>query len=154
MTLKLNVSGGIDNDDIATAAAIAFTKLATNPNGNVPGMTLTSVTRDTSLASGNQAITSIGFTPRLVIFLVSVTATPQVSVGFDNGTSRIAIYNNHAVAANNWEAHSTQSIVLFQGAGIAYSGNILSLDADGFTISWTKTGAKTGVATLQILAIR
>jgi hypothetical protein len=112
-----------------------------------------SFTRDTSLASGTQAITGVGFQPRAVILLASVDGTPEVSIGFTDGVTSGVIYNYHNVTANAWTVY-TSIIALVQSAIINLLGTLSSLDADGFTISWVKTGAKTGTATIKYMAIR
>jgi hypothetical protein len=113
-----------------------------------------SFTRDTSTATGTQAITGVGFVPRLVLFFASDTSNAHsVSIGVDEGTVPQCLTDYNASSANTW-AQITNAIRLIQAAGIDYRGNIQSMDADGFTISWTKVGAKTGAATISYIAIR
>jgi len=88
-----------------------------------------------------------------VIFIAVVPGTSEVSIGFDNGTINDCIYNYYSTAPGDWGGGAL-SIFLSQTDPITYGGMISSLDADGFTISWTKTGAKTGTATIEYIAFR
>jgi len=118
------------------------------------GMKSGATSIDSATASGTQAITGVGFKPSYVIFQLGGGATAEMSLGFDNGTSYYCTYDNHTITADSWERSSTYSIAAVQGSGITYTGLISSLDADGFTITWTKTGAKTGTIYLRYLAFR
>jgi hypothetical protein len=46
------------------------------------------------------------------------------------------------------------SIYQDQGSSNAYGGSVLTFDADGFTISWTKYGTSTGSLTVRALCLR
>jgi len=145
----------------ATAAALAIgaanTKRFVNADGDgqdwAVGIKNGSISRDTATATGTQAITGVGFKPSAVIFIAVVPGTSEVSIGFDNGTINDCIYNYYSTAPGDWYGGAF-SIFLSQTDPINYGGMISSLDADGFTISWTKTGAKTGTATIQYIAFR
>lgn len=111
-------------------------------------------TRDTSLATGTQAVTGVGFKPRAVIFLAGdVGASSDGGIGIDDGTSSGALVNFNAIAAGNFQAVSGGSIKFVQSASNVYAGSIQSLDSDGFTISWVKTASPTGTKTISYLAI-
>jgi hypothetical protein len=104
------------------------------------------VTRDVSTASGTQAVTGVGFKPRWVKFTTyyvngSSQATVQMCWGADNGTNRTNVYTGSDGKAGGGAG---DSIFLFISAGNAYSGLISSMDTDGFTITWTKTGTVAG----------
>lgn len=143
---------------LSAAGISANKKLFGNADGTAPewstGIKIGTFTRDTSLASGTQAITGVGFKPSHVIFLANTFNTPEASVGFDSGTIAYELDSYGAVVAGNWLIHSFGSIFLLQGDSIFYSGRISSFDTDGFTITWTKTGAKTGTGTIAYLACR
>jgi len=163
--------GAITNDDlptITTAGKIsgaALTLLANIPAGAgaIPAANLTnattnvkvgSFTRDTSAASGDQAITGVGFTPKAVIFLATVASNPQMSVGVDDGTDKGCLYDQNQVSAGTWNNTTSSSLYLTEGGTTTYAGVISALGADGFTVTWTKgAGAKTGTATIVYLAI-
>lgn len=106
--------------------------------------------RDTTVASGTQAITGAGFTPRG--FNVRMAAagggeSGRISIGFYDGTNGGCQYRN--VATGNWGLSGAYVVIVQDAAGSTqYLGSISSLDSDGCTISWTKVGSPTGSITL------
>lgn len=111
-----------------------------------------SFTRDTSTASGSQAITGVGFRPKAVVFLASQGAAKEMSVGFSDGSSHLSIFQQST--AGNFSANAA-AITLDETTGsAAYTGVINSLDSDGFTIGWTRSGTPTGTATVYYMALR
>lgn len=113
-------------------------------------------TRDVSLASGNQAITGVGFQPRAILFFTSILGSARNSWGFDTGVANgaKAITDNTNIAAGTFTAATNFSISLQTNVTDQYSGKIASFDSDGFTVAWTKSGSPTGTATIMFLAIR
>ena len=87
---------------------------------------------------GVQAITGVGFAPDLVFFTWQHADT-FFGHGIDAGVGRYGYMHYGGVIQN----HSTSnSIVLwYVNASRKYEGKISSMDADGFTITWTKTGS-------------
>lgn len=95
---------------------------------------------DTRAAAGAQAITGVGFQPSVVIFLAvdTTSSNEHWSIGFSDGTTHNAII-----------AHSGTDVVrsvgnclsIMRGAGNLITGVISALGADGFTITWSLTGA-------------
>lgn len=143
---------------IRLAKGAANLKMFMNAGATAPewanGFKYGATSIDTATATGTQAITGVGFKPSTLIFLANVSGTPQASIGFDDGTNAGCITNYHAGSADTWDRSISRSIILTQGAGNIYDGVISALGADGFTISWTKTGAKTGTANIFYIAIR
>ena len=113
-----------------------------------------SFTRDTSVASGTQAVTGVGFSPKTVIFFMAQTGTEESSIGFDNLTAMAGIDCHYDGNTNQWGAYTIFSIMDAETNANKYYGNISSLDADGFTISWTKAGLPTGTITIIYLTLR
>ncbi len=105
-------------------------------------------TKNTADATGNQAITGIGFTPRLLELKIEVGGTSQMSIGEADGTIQQCIYDQSASLADTWTAATVNCGYLIQTAAIFSAVTLVSFDADGFTLGWTKTGAKTGTATI------
>ncbi len=124
--------------------------------GDATFFKVSNFTRDTSLSSGSQAITGIGFKPRAIIFLAIQPSSTEASWGFSDGgiDEDKSLYDNHQNAPDTYSATGGQSILLSESAANIYSGNIDSFDADGFTFAWTKTGSPTGTANILYLAIR
>lgn len=109
-----------------------------------------STTRDISTASGTQAVTGIGFAPKAVIFLAVVQSSTEASWGFDDATTHLSLRLQNTI----WTNAATESIVYDDNAGKDYSGHISSMDSDGFTITWTKTGLPTGTLQVMYLAFK
>lgn len=119
------------------------------------GIKIGAFTRDMTLASGSQSITGLGFKPRAVIFFAGdpSSAADNAVIGFDDGSNPSGLVNLNAISAGRWFAPAV-SIYLLQGGGTSQTASISSLDSDGFTLGWTKTGAPTGTMTIRYLAIR
>lgn len=98
--------------------------------------------RLTSTASGTQAITGVGFQPKLVIFFASGGADPASSVGADDAIESHSLANNHNETAENFQ-FVNNAIRMRYTSGDRYDGEIQSMDSDGFTIIWTKTNSPT-----------
>lgn len=109
-------------------------------------------TRDTSLASGSQAVTGAGFTPRLVFIAGSMGAS---STGGSIGWYVAGSGGGFSTLPGIGYVAGGSNITIWTDAtgGNYNTGQITSLDSDGFTISWTKGGAATGTATMQALVI-
>lgn len=110
-----------------------------------------SFTRDTATASGTQAITGVGFTPKAVIFLSVINSTSASSIGVDDGTTDGSV--NTLAAAWTFGTSGAAIDVIVSGTN-QYQGSISSFDADGFTITWTKLNSPTGTITSAYLALR
>lgn len=110
-----------------------------------------SFSRDTTTASGTQAITGVGFKPSAVIFFSNINTTTAVSVGMDNTTTTT---NYFGTGSGNFAGSGSASITGYVSGGNTYDGKITSMDDDGFTITWTKTGSPTGTLSCLYLAIR
>lgn len=127
-------------------------RVITLPNENAfVGYKIGTLTRDMTAASGNVSYTGVGFKPRKVIFIANRSSDSVASIGFDDTSVLGAIYNAHSASANTWGNATTVSIFAEQGGGNQHTGKIVSLDADGFTLTWTKVSSSTG--TLQVIYI-
>lgn len=117
--------------------------------GTVPRVKASSLTRDAATASGNVAYTGVGFKPTAVVFLSIVDSTTRMSVGIDDATSSFGV----PFLGTNFGESATNAIYQYVSAGNTHVGEIATMDADGFTITWTKAGTPTGVFTVYYLAI-
>jgi hypothetical protein len=108
-------------------------------------------TRDTSLASGTQAVTGVGFEPVAVLFMGGEHNSDEYSWGADDGTNQKSFRIN---ASLNWVNISGASISERHSSGNDYNGVVQSFDSDGFTIDWTRTGTPTGTLTIIYMAFR
>jgi len=122
--------------------------------GHFPKFKTVSLTRDLSTATGTQAVTGVGFKPKAIVLVGGVQgSTGTASIGISDGTIDGSWGNNSGAGTGVMEVSAT---VGFQatGAGAYQQVEISSFDADGFTLSWTKTGSPTGTATFQALCMR
>ena len=113
-----------------------------------------SFTRDSTSASGTQAVTGVGFAPQTVIFFGNDDGDKGASWGFDRSSTRMNLLDNSSATADTYTINSTNSISDQESAGNTYVGKITSMDSDGFTITWTKTGSPSGDITVKYLAMR
>ena len=107
-------------------------------------------TRDVSL-SGTQAITAVGFKPYAVFIFMCGDGADNASFGMDDGTTAQCILIGHGLAGI-WT--QTDSLIAWnEGASTSNLSKISTLDLDGFTLTWTKTGSPTGTADCKYMAL-
>lgn len=104
--------------------------------------------RNLADASGIQSVTAIGFKPSYIIIFACVGGTNEVSWGFGGGGGENAIYKNTTTSFSN----AGQVIRLVETDVSVMNTGAATMNDDGFTITWTKTGSPTGTATMQYLA--
>lgn len=153
---KVIQNSGVTIDDAnVVAGALTFndnlTMAATKGIDGGLRFKVGSFTRDIAIADGTQAITGVGFKPSAVIFLAGKSTTTFMSVGFDDGTSCGRIFD---YTGGNYYTDNVYSVGLFVSGGVDSNAKIVSLDADGFTLTWLKEGAPTGIVTVNYLAFR
>jgi len=112
-----------------------------DPTGGIANVKIGYFTRN---AGGSQSVTGVGFKPKAVIFFaVSEGVAPsylEASWGFDDGTVHHCTYNRgDAVSPLMLD---TESVVAWDDDTSILVGHITSMDADGFTMAWTLTGAR------------
>lgn len=181
---SLSLSNSILNADINSSAAIVDTKLAQITTASkVSGAALTSLTsvpsgagllplantpisyklvsstRTGSTASGTQAVTGVGFTPRAIILIAGFASSiasggaGKGSVGLDDLTTHGGLISTSAIGAGNMAVLGA-SIGYVESAANYNTAVVSSLDADGFTLTWTKTGSPTDLITFYALCFR
>jgi hypothetical protein len=111
------------------------------------------VTRDTSTASGSQGVTGVGFTPKAVIALAQSGISAETSWAFSDGITHRGVYDRHNITADVHD-ETNQIAQAQESASDSYQGTIASFDADGFTISWTRTGTPTGTLGFSFLCLK
>ena len=110
-------------------------------------------TRDLTAAAANVATIGVGFRPKIVLFFANVPTKTAFSVGFSDGSNHYAVYDNWVGTADTYTTTSTQCIfMIHDAAGQSQGASILSLDPDGFTLAWSKSGSPTQTATIYYLA--
>ena len=121
--------------------------LASDVNALKSFEVVNSETRDLTAAAGDVAYTSYGFQPTaLIIFAYGNGA---MSWGIADGTTDLCLsWRSDATAGPHaWLIENDQTANNARAV-------LKSFDADGFTLTWTKTNTPTGTLTMQVLAIR
>lgn len=119
------------------------------------------ITRDLTAGTGSVAYTGVGFVPTVCL----TAGTVGASVGYTTylGVSDSGLVQGMVGSANNGGASITttsQNTTAFirEVNSSAFTdlqtGTVTSYDADGFTISWVKTGSPTGTMTAYVLCLR
>jgi hypothetical protein len=108
-------------------------------------------TRDMTAATGNQVITGVGFSPKAIIAINAVNGTSAYSIGMATALGAGGWGSTYKDAAGNVNTQGALIPYLETATGAHQSASIASFDADGFTLSWAKTGAPTGTANLFFL---
>lgn len=115
----------------ATSKLISFTRLLTSDNGE-------------------QEITGVGFAPRLIVFLAGVVgggSMGSLGVATEDGESQLINQDGLSISG------SASVIVVGTAAAYAYC-TITSLNADGFTLDWSKSGSPSGTAQITAVCFR
>jgi len=108
-----------------------------------------------STSDTDKSVTGVGFTPRYVMFIMSQAAGSEWSVGFDNVTKAYAVGDRHNNSADTLDFDSDDSIVSVSGGGSnTFTGNLKSLDSDGFTIQWVDGDTSTGTLSIGWMAFK
>lgn len=112
--------------------------------------------RDMTAVSGNVAYTGVGFKPKAVIFLATVSNTSRMSIGVDDGTNRGDVLDQYPVLANSYASSTSHCIAMVEGNNVTFqTASINSMDADGFTLAWVKDGSPSAAnANIIYLAFR
>jgi len=102
--------------------------------------------------SGDVAYTGVGFVPTSIIAFVSVAGTTIIGSGVaDSAKGSGSIEQTYQ---GNAGSDTTNFIDILTASGAGQSAIVKSYDADGFTLTWTKTGADTGTITLIFLCLK
>ena len=100
--------------------------------------------------SGVQVITGVGFEPSVIIITAAIDVGTEIawSIGFGKVGQNMCIYRQHDNAVTH---HNTMCIYWFEAAAAdAWTGYITAVGADGFTITWTKTGAPSNIGIVYL----
>jgi hypothetical protein len=99
-----------------------------------------SFTRNTTAATGAVAYTGVGFKPSAIIFIASIGTLSVQSIGYTDPTTGGCVYidNVYGSGGNNY-ANAIYYLRTTAGNGNIQQANISTMDADGFTLSWTRT---------------
>ena len=110
-------------------------------------------TRDTATASGDQSITGVGFTPKSLLFIGGQNQTTEINWGVSDGSTEFSLADRYGNTDNTYGISTSRWGTFIQTGSLEYSGVVKSLDADGFTLTWTRTSTPSGTLSLSYLAI-
>lgn len=103
-------------------------------------------TRDLTAASGDVSYTGYGFTPVALIIHTSF----YYSRGFTNPTGLMDCLSFEGTAPTN----SAIRVIYLKNGSDIQSAVWKSYDADGFTLTWTKSGTLSGTSNLYVIALK
>ena len=142
------------------AKGAANLKLFMNAGATAPewavGIKLVATTRAHDAASGDQAITGAGFKPSAALVMAEGSTGKEVSIGIMDASldNCLCLYENVSGTAGDWVI-AAEPISMYEAAGKYQLAVWKSFDADGMTITWTRTGVTAGgTINLSILFIR
>jgi hypothetical protein len=110
-----------------------------------------SFTRDLSTATGTAAVTGVGFQPVALILGAGIQGSGAAfwSVGFSDASSNTSI----SVLSGSGFSQNAFCIAVGTSGAAFQTATVDSMDSDGMTLGWTKTGSPTGTATIAYIAI-
>ena len=111
------------------------------------------ISRDLATASGDVAYTGVGFKPTALVAIGSLDSSLIASWGMSDSSKgafatlliTTALYSQ------------TVAFLIYLGTTVAahfQTAIVKSYDADGFTLTWAKTGTPTGVSYINVMALR
>lgn len=112
-----------------------------------------SLTRDLSAASGDVSYAGVGFKPHLIIFMGAVASTTKACWGIATEAGQFSLDQDAPDGVDWMITDLTQCIGFIQAVGDLHVALLKSMDADGFTLTWAKSGAPTGSATIGYVAL-
>jgi hypothetical protein len=135
-SLRMNSSG-----NVIIANALAFGSI-TGGLGKVG-----SFTRGSTSAGGTVAYTGVGFKPSTIIFLATISSLPTQSIGFTSATAGGCLWIDSLYGTGGGSyAKAIYFMRQAGGQGNIQQAVISTMDADGFTLSWTRTPIGAGGA--------
>ena len=107
--------------------------------------------RSASAGSGAQAVSGCGFQPTTLIVLAIKNSSEEISWGLgDDDVNEADVFSTTSA---NYSRGDTNIIQLSNASGNDMVALLSSLDSDGFTVTWTKSG--TGLdADVKVLCMR
>ena len=109
-------------------------------------------TRDMTAATGDVAYTGYGFLPK-ALFIIAV-GVYMSSFGFGDSALTESCVSDVGAGGTSTIIEVTMIVHIDEGGGKEQKALLKTLDADGFTLTWTKVGAPTaGNATFAVLAL-
>ena len=157
---NLKMAGSTSGSVTLQASAVAGTPTLTLPTttGTLSlGLSskVLAITRDMTLTTGSVSYTGVGFRPTsLQAFGANVTISTNSAVnGYCDSALGQAALRAGSVTPGQWVYLA--SVLIYMGTDAAYQTfAVTSFDADGFTGTWTRTGAPGGTQSMAILCFK
>ena len=112
-------------------------------------------TRDTSAATGNVSYTGAGFAPKAVLAFAGRGSTVANSIGFAENVGTAEMMQWYSSGGAGFYSVATNLLTLIESGGANYTNvSVASWDADGITLTYTKTGSPTGTADIALALFR
>jgi hypothetical protein len=138
------------------AKGTANFKMFMNAAGTAPewaaGVKVGTFTRDLTADSGDVSYSGVGFKPSAIIFLASKSNVFAASVGISQGAG--VNYLIYFRGSPYISSYNDACVMLTENATDTQYAEVKTLDADGFTLTWTKANSPTGTGTIFYLAFR
>jgi len=146
-TVDVSAATAPTSGQVLTATSSTTATWQTPSTSALSSKVITS-TRNLAAANGNVSYTGVGFQP------TSIIAFAAVSGGA--GTAGTEGFSDSTKTAYTKEGSVIQSNLLYitNASGNAATADILTYDADGFTLTWTKVNSPTGTAELRFLCLK
>lgn len=110
-------------------------------------------TFDLTSSTGTFSITGVGFKPKALILIATVSSTTYASWGFTDGTTSLTMRSNASGTPDNFAV--TANLALLEATvGNNQVIDLSSFDSDGATFANTKSGSPTGTASILYIAFR
>jgi len=142
---------GRASTDTLTNKTMTSSTNSVGPAARTGGFFIGTIPASTFSSTGNKPITGVGFTPKLVRFVI----TPGSSTGFYGAgtgamtaSSQYSTYISGSTAASS-RTSSTSLCIIVNSAGtttMVQTASYVSMDADGFTINVVNASATFDVA--------
>ena len=144
----------LDEDNMASDSA---TKVPTQQSvkAYVDGKTfslsskLIKFTKDVSVA-GDVSTTGVGFTPTTIHFMTGANTSIECKGFSDSSKTAGCVYTDSGHVTYFYDS----AFYISPSGGTAAIAIVKSYDADGFTLTWSKTGSPTGTFTLYALCYK
>ena len=144
---QADAEAGTATDERTWTAQRVAQAIAALESGNTTDISVVSATRDANASSGSQAVTGAGFTPTSVRITCAVDGTligeQYYSQGVYDGSNHTCVYRVDNSTSSETNADVSNIIHLSQDetGGSTNKAVVASLDSDGCTLTWTKSGA-------------
>jgi hypothetical protein len=143
------VTTGTDDAKFATPKALADAGVNTRLKTKIK-----QISRDLSATGGDVAYTGIGFTPSAMIAMAGLGGTGATWGMVDSAKGHLTMLKSTNATDNfatNTGAVGASLIIYDTSAGNYQTAVVKTFDADGFTLTWAKTGSPTGTLYVSIL---